>query len=164
MRIFLVIIVMMALGCKSNSQKTEQTTQATDQDIKINFPVQKSDDVWKEELTEMQYYVLRQAGTERAFSGALLEESRTGVFTCAGCGQSLFKSDTKFKSGTGWPSFYDKITGAIYEDVDYKIGYARTEVLCSNCGGHLGHVFDDGPQPTGLRYCINSAALDFVPE
>lgn len=125
--------------------------------------VNKSSNEWKEELTELEYYVLREAGTERAFSGDLWDNKKEGIYTCAGCQLPLFDSSTKYKSGTGWPSYYQPIKdNHVEEDVDYKIGYKRTEVHCARCGGHLGHIFEDGPKPTGLRYCINSVSLDFV--
>ena len=125
--------------------------------------VVKSDAEWRKQLTSEQYRVTRQAGTERAFTGKLTEEHRKGVFECIGCDTPLFSSKTKFESGTGWPSFYAPYDrNSVDTSVDYKEGYPRTEVLCNTCGGHLGHVFDDGPPPTGLRYCMNSAALKFV--
>jgi peptide-methionine (R)-S-oxide reductase len=127
------------------------------------FPVQKSDEEWRRTLTPEQYYVLREHGTERPGTCALLREKRTGTFTCAGCGQPLFVADTKFESGTGWPSFFDPVDGAIGTSSDTSHFMARTEVHCNNCGGHLGHVFPDGPPPTGLRYCINGVALHFSP-
>ncbi len=125
--------------------------------------VVKTDDEWKQFLTAEQYYVLRQHGTERAGTCALLKEKRPGTFTCAGCGSALFMSGPKFESGTGWPSFFEPIEGAVATTVDRSFGMARTEVHCSRCDGHLGHVFPDGPPPTGLRYCINGVALDFEP-
>jgi peptide-methionine (R)-S-oxide reductase len=127
------------------------------------FPVEKTDDEWRESLTPVQYMVLRQHATERPGSCALLHEKRAGTFTCAGCGQPLFVATRKFESGTGWPSFFDPIEGAIGTTVDRSHFMVRTEVHCSQCGGHLGHVFEDGPPPTGLRYCINGVALDFEP-
>ena len=111
----------------------------------------------------MQYYVLRQEGTERPFSHALNREHRDGRFACAGCAQPLFSSATKFESGTGWPSFYDPLPRAVGTSRDVSLGGVRTEVHCARCGGHLGHVFDDGPRPTGKRYCMNGAALTFTP-
>ena len=123
--------------------------------------VVKTDAQWRAQLTPLQYDVLRHEGTEAPFTGALLKNHQTGVFVCAGCGQPLFKSDTKFESGTGWPSFYQAIPGAVIEKTDDSLFMQRTEIECSRCGGHLGHVFNDGPQPTGLRYCMNSAALGF---
>lgn len=117
---------------------------------------------WKERLTDEQYRVLREKGTETAGSGDLLEVDEDGVFSCAGCGQELFDSDHKFHSGSGWPSFSDvKDSDRIELRDDSSMGMQRTEVICARCGGHLGHVFDDGPEPTGKRYCINSAALEF---
>jgi peptide-methionine (R)-S-oxide reductase len=128
------------------------------------FEVQKSDEEWKRILTPEQYAVLRQHGTELPGSCALLHEDRTGTFSCAGCGRPLFVAGRKFESGTGWPSFVAPVDGAIATTVDRSYGMTRTEVHCSRCGGHLGHVFPDGPPPTGLRYCINGVALTFVPE
>ena len=125
--------------------------------------VTKPDDEWRRTLTPEQYKVLRQHGTERAGTSPLNHEKRPGTFTCAGCGQPLFDAGTKFESGTGWPSFFAPLPGAIGETVDRGYGMTRTEVHCSRCGGHLGHVFDDGPQPTGQRYCMNGVAMQFEP-
>lgn len=123
-----------------------------------------TDDEWKKKLDPDTYRVLRQHGTEPAFTSPLNDEKRKGVFLCAGCRQVLFSSDAKFDSGTGWPSFFQPISEQVVgQSTDYKIGYPRTEVHCSRCGGHLGHVFDDGPEPTGKRFCMNGAALNFKP-
>ena len=127
------------------------------------FEVTKTDAEWKAQLTPEQYAVLRQEGTESPGSSPLLEEHRKGVFACAGCALPVYSSDKKFESGTGWPSFWQEIPKAIGERQDTTLGMVRTEVHCRRCGGHLGHVFDDGPPPTGLRHCINGVALTFKP-
>jgi peptide-methionine (R)-S-oxide reductase len=116
------------------------------------------------ELTAEQFHVLREHGTERAGSSPLNYEKRSGLYRCAGCGRDLFRSDTKFDSGTGWPSFFEPIQGAVATTTDRTYGMTRVEVHCAGCGGHLGHVFPDGPRPTGQRYCMNGVALDFAPE
>ncbi len=123
-----------------------------------------TEDQWKEKLTDKEFYILRKSGTERAFTGDLLGNKKEGIYTCAGCGSPLFSSHSKFKSGTGWPSFYQPIeAGRVEEEQDNTLGMSRVEVHCAKCGGHLGHVFTDGPDPTGLRYCINSESLNFTP-
>lgn len=127
------------------------------------YDVEKTEEQWRSQLTTEQYHVLREHGTERAFTGQYVNHKKEGVYTCAGCGQELFASDTKFKSGTGWPSFWDVVQeGNVELKDDYSFFMHRVEVLCSRCGGHLGHVFNDGPrETTGLRYCINSVSLGF---
>lgn len=133
--------------------------------VPAQFPVELSEDQWRSRLTEMQFYVLRQHGTERPFSGELYENREVGIYYSAATGQPLFHSRTKYDSGTGWPSYYEPITpDAVRYRVDTSFGMVRIEVVDSLSGSHLGHVFPDGPEPTGLRYCINSAALIFVPE
>jgi peptide-methionine (R)-S-oxide reductase len=128
------------------------------------FPVAKTDAEWRQTLSPEAYRVLRGHGTERPFTGDLLQQKHGGTYTCAGCGHALFASADKFDSGTGWPSYTRPIaTGHVGETVDKTLGMVRTEVHCARCGGHLGHVFPDGPKPTGLRYCINSVSLGFVP-
>jgi peptide-methionine (R)-S-oxide reductase len=126
------------------------------------FPVTRTDEEWRARLTREQYDVMRRHGTERPGSCALLHEKRRGVFQCAGCDQPLFRSGEKFDSGTGWPSFFDPLPGALGSTIDRSYGMLRTEVHCSRCGSHLGHVFPDGPPPSGLRYCINGVALNFA--
>ncbi len=125
------------------------------------FPFRLSDAEWKKRLGPAAFAVLRREATERAWTSPLLKEKRRGIYACAGCGEPAFRSNTKYDSGTGWPSFYAPIRGAVGTAIDYKIGVPRTEVHCSRCGGHLGHVFNDGPRPTGKRYCINGLALKF---
>ncbi|MEG3180890.1 peptide-methionine (R)-S-oxide reductase MsrB [Sphingomonas sp. LT1P40] len=125
------------------------------------FEITRTDAEWRRQLTPAQYRVLRQEGTERPGSSPLDKEKRTGIFACAGCALPLFSSRTKFESGTGWPSFYAPLKTAILTKTDRSLGIARTEVICRRCGGHLGHVFDDGPKPTGKRYCMNGVAMTF---
>lgn len=127
--------------------------------------IQKTDEQWKKELTPLEYDVLREEGTERAFTGDLWNNHAAGTYVCRGCHLPLFASETKFESGTGWPSFWQPLKPEyVTENSDNSFGMTRTEVECARCGGHLGHVFDDGPKPTGLRYCMNSVSLDFVPQ
>ncbi|MDJ0599975.1 MAG: peptide-methionine (R)-S-oxide reductase MsrB [Crocosphaera sp.] len=128
------------------------------------FEVNKSEQEWKTILTQEQFNVLRKHGTERAGTSPLDKEYGEGVYKCAGCGQPLFTSETKYNSGTGWPSFYQPIEGAIETSIDRSLFMTRIEVHCSRCGGHLGHVFSDGPKPTGQRYCMNGVSLEFAPE
>jgi len=124
-------------------------------------PVEKSEEEWRKELDPLQHHVLRDHGTERPFTSPLNNEKRPGIFRCAGCGEPLFDSKTKYESGSGWPSFYAPMPDATDTTTDQTHGMVRTEVTCAKCGGHLGHVFPDGPQPTGERYCMNGAALKF---
>lgn len=139
---------------KRNSEKEEKPRQ-----------VQKTEDEWKKILSPQEYNVLREEGTERPFSSPLNANKKKGVYHCAACDTPLFSSETKFESGTGWPSFYKPLnTKNVEEKIDRSIGMVRTEVVCNTCGGHLGHVFEDGPPPTGLRYCLNGVALDFKPK
>ena len=127
------------------------------------FPITKTEAEWRALLTPAQYEVLREHGTERAFTSPLNDEKRAGIFHCAGCDNAVYASETKFDSGTGWPSFWDAMPDGVGTSTDYKLLYPRTEVHCADCGGHLGHIFDDGPQPTGKRHCINGVALTFKP-
>ena len=132
-------------------------------DSAAGFEVRHSEEEWRKLLTAEQFAVLRRQGTELAFTSALLQEKRKGTFTCAGCGLDLFSSATKYESGTGWPSFWKPLDNSVATTTDRLLGMERTEVHCRRCGGHLGHVFDDGPRPTGLRYCMNGVALGFRP-
>ncbi len=132
--------------------------------VEGTFEVTKTDEEWKAQLDDASYRVLRHEDTEYPFSSPLNDEHRAGIFSCKGCDLPLFDAATKFDSGTGWPSFYQPLDNAVGESTDYKLGYGRTEVHCRRCGGHLGHVFDDGPPPTGLRYCMNGVSLTFTPK
>jgi peptide-methionine (R)-S-oxide reductase len=162
MKLFIVSVALLlsitacAQSPKTNGKMNKETPR--------NFEISKSEAEWQKELTPEQFRVMRQKGTERAFSGAFVDNHAKGVYKCASCGEPLFNSETKFESGTGWPSFYKPVTKqAVAEETDTQYGMVRTEVLCGKCGGHLGHVFDDGPKPTGLRYCMNSVSLKFQP-
>ncbi|MBV7258703.1 peptide-methionine (R)-S-oxide reductase MsrB [Erythrobacter crassostreae] len=129
-----------------------------------DFRIRRTEAQWRRQLTRSEFRILRDAGTERAWTSPLNKEKRKGVYKCAGCGNRIYSSAHKYDSRSGWPAFYKAIEkGAVSTSVDYKIGYARTEVHCADCGGHLGHIFGDGPKPTGKRHCINGIAMDFVP-
>lgn len=151
------VVLISAIGCVAANALTQKGQK--------KYEVTHTREEWHKLLTPEAYNVLRNAGTEEPFTGKLLNIHDKGTFVCAGCGQKLFRSETKFDSGTGWPSFWQPITPkAIEKEEDLSDGMTRTEVKCSRCGGHLGHVFDDGPPPTGLRFCMNSAAMKFVPD
>lgn len=154
--LFALLLLPFLGGCQSTKKEVQKKTQ---------YAVQKTDAEWKNELSEMSYYVLRQAGTERPFTGEYNSFYKEGTYSCVACKTELYSSKDKFDSKSGWPSFDRGATENIEFDVDYKLGYARTELKCKTCGGHLGHMFNDGPRATtGKRHCINSAALTFTPE
>lgn len=150
------LALLAAVGCTHSGSDGDDWEKTAGEDALVL-----SDEEWKQRLTEEEYHILRQKGTERAFTGKYWDSKKEGVYRCAGCGHPLFGSETKFESGSGWPSFYEPIEeDHVGEREDHSLLMKRTEVICNRCGGHLGHVFEDGPEPTGLRYCINSAALD----
>lgn len=150
-----LFIIGILVSCSGKAQTSSKEKKA--------YTVVKSEVEWKKELTQIQYNVLRESGTERPFTSPLNKIYKKGTYVCAGCKTALYLSEHKFDSGTGWPSFDRALADNVTLDVDYKIGYARTELKCSTCGGHLGHSFNDGPKTTGKRHCINGAALEFVP-
>lgn len=173
-RIFLALVLMTCFtmnACLQSSSKvdthhpvkTGETTFVDERGQKVDI-INKPDVEWKAELDDMTYHVMREEGTERPYSGKYNDNKKEGVYTCNACKLPLFSSNTKFESGTGWPSFYQPIDKThVMEVTDRALGMTRVEVICHRCGGHLGHVFDDGPKPTGLRYCMNSVSLDFIP-
>jgi peptide-methionine (R)-S-oxide reductase len=159
--IFFMTGLAIVFSACAQTQPTD-STQTNKTNTTMSNTINKTDEDWKKELTPEEYRVLRQHGTERAFTGEFYDNHDEGTYTCAGCGTPLFLSDTKFNSGTGWPSYYAPMNDScVAETKDTSLGMVRAEVHCAKCGGHLGHVFDDGPKPTGLRYCINSVSLDF---
>lgn len=161
MNLRLTFILLSALALNACAQPADQREPSE----KNHYEVVKSESEWKSELSAEEFRILREKGTERAFTGQYWNNTEAGVYLCAACENPLFDSKTKFKSGTGWPSFYTAIGDTnVVEEADNSMGWNRTEVLCGRCGGHLGHVFEDGPKPTGLRYCINSASLEFKAE
>jgi len=165
MKVFKISMLFITLAFSACSQGQNNDQTKGEKMSEKEYPISKTEQEWKDQLSDQEYLVLRKAGTERAFTGEFYKHHDDGTYTCKGCGNSLFDSDTKYESGSGWPSFYDVVSKANVElIIDKSHGMIRTEVRCAKCGGHLGHVFDDGPNPTGLRYCINSASLGFKSE
>jgi peptide-methionine (R)-S-oxide reductase len=159
----IIIAVAGALGLPALARLTFREAPPMTAESQGTYEVNLTEAEWRARLTPRQFAILRQHDTEFAGTSPLLGEHRDGTFACAGCGQPLFESEAKYESGTGWPSFWKAIDGAVGTTVDRQLGMVRTEIHCSRCGGHIGHVFPDGPRPTGLRYCTNGAALNFTP-
>ena len=157
-----LIMSVALIGCAQDVTTQRELKEVSQKET--THVMSKTDDEWKSSLSPEQYNVLRQKGTEQPYTGIFDKHTEAGKYTCAGCGEVLFTSEEKFDAGCGWPSFSDSEEGKVATDRDVTLGMARTEILCANCGGHLGHVFNDGPTATGQRYCVNSLSLDFTPE
>ncbi|MDQ3142889.1 MAG: peptide-methionine (R)-S-oxide reductase MsrB [Bacteroidota bacterium] len=170
--IILLIILTCSYSCNSQTKQPKPSVKSNTSSVSINTSVpemikvdNRTDEQWKKELPELNYHVLREKGTERAFSGEYWDNHEKGIYCCYACKLPLFNSNTKFDSGTGWPSFFQPIQpNVVQENKDQSYGMTRVEVVCARCKGHLGHIFEDGPKPTGLRYCMNSVSLLFVPK
>ncbi|UXP33324.1 peptide-methionine (R)-S-oxide reductase MsrB [Reichenbachiella agarivorans] len=157
MKYLSILFILIITACSSQGQDSKQK--------KTSYAINKTDEQWKSELSELEYSILREKGTERPWTGKYNDHKEVGLYVCAACGNPLFESDTKFDSHCGWPSYFQYATdSSVVETPDYSHGMTRIEITCARCGGHLGHVFNDGPPPTGLRYCINSVSLDFMKE
>lgn len=162
--LFYIFLFSSLTSCAQNN-KNDLINKSDTLDTNQNFEINKPEEEWKKSLTEEQFSILREKGTERPFTGKYLNHKETGTYICSACGNELFESDSKFDSHCGWPSFYaEKAKGKIVYKKDITLGMVRTEIMCAKCGGHLGHVFDDGPEPTGLRYCVNSISIEFKPK
>ena len=165
-KIYLIIsIILSSIVSSCHSQSDTKALQNSMKEVPMEkFNIEKTDEQWREELGQERFGILRLKGTEKPFTGELLNQNEDGTYSCAGCGTALFKSDMKFDSKCGWPSFDNEIEGKVLKSRDTSHGMIRTEIICANCGGHLGHIFDDGPTETGLRYCVNSLSLKFNSE
>lgn len=162
--IIILFFAVQAMSCAGQVQEKEPLKKTGQLNAMSEEKLNKSEEEWRKLLTPGQFHILREKGTEHPFTGKFYKHKEKGMYVCAGCGAELFSSETKYDSGCGWPSFFESLKDKVDTAVDNSLGMSRIEITCKKCGGHLGHVFDDGPKPTGLRYCVNSESLDFKKE